>query len=39
MLLYAAEIYGEDRYIQLAEKLPAAERIIHRANLAAPLMH
>ena len=38
-LLYAAQVYKDRRYIRLAEKLPEYERIIHRANLAAPMMH
>ena len=37
-LLYAADIYRDERYRRQAEKLPEAERITDLANLAAPLM-
>lgn len=37
-LLYAADFYKDEHYLRQAERLPEAERIVHRANLATPLM-
>lgn len=38
LLLYAADVYHDDTYRQIIEKLPAAEREELRENLAVPLM-
>ena len=39
LLLYAADIYKDDSYRQLIEKLPKAERDVQREQLVRPLMN